>query len=134
MEIDLNDVAKYQRRLIFAILLQVGMFIYMIYGAPGLLATDAATTVAMIENLDLGPLMVDALIGLVSLTIDVTSMTFVVLLLTAMQRPIISRVLAAISMLMPVVGLIVLLVINGRAIKLLQADRYRVARMRAKSK
>ena len=52
----------------------------MIFGTAGPLATDAGTTEAMIENQDLGPLMVDILIGLVSLTIYVTSMTFVVLL------------------------------------------------------
>jgi hypothetical protein len=66
--------------------------------------------------------------------VGIATIVILVMLMAALQRPIVSRILAAISQFIPLVGLIVLLVVNQRATRTLREAGYHVGLMGARAK
>ena len=122
------DIAKYQRLLIVAILCQIILYIIRVVLTFG--ATGAAQQGSQAGAVAMGGIVL--LLNLVSLAVVVFSLVMLILLMTAMDESLMSRVLAAISQFIPLIGLIVLLVINGKATKLLRENGYKVGLMGAK--
>jgi hypothetical protein len=122
---DVTEVAKYQRLLILAI----SAHIVMVF--VGIAARVNAVSVERVAG-EIDPTML--VVGLIQLTVGIASIVMLMLLMSALQRPMVSRILAAIAMLIPLIGLIVLLAMNQRATKTLQAAGYTVGLMGAKPK
>ncbi|MFG0243407.1 MAG: hypothetical protein ACF8R9_11545 [Phycisphaerales bacterium JB054] len=123
---NIPDVAKYQKFLIFAILGQIVMYALQIWSS---FAAGSAPNAGAATAVGLGSLV----IGLVSLGLAIFAIVSLVLLMTALERPIVMRVLGAIAMLIPLVGLIVLLVVNQRATDTLKANGVSVGLLGARS-
>ena len=119
------EVAKYQRWLILVILAQIVLLILSIVMVVGAEPETAQTT-------EVGP--GSLLMLLFRLAVGIAGIVMLLFLMAALQRPMVSRILAAISQFIPLVGLIVLLVVNQRATKTLQAAGYHVGLMGAKPK
>jgi hypothetical protein len=117
-DINAVEVAKAQRRLLVVILFYILFNIAYIAVAMGGDRQNPSPLVLLFQLLAL-PLVVAALVTLG-------------LLMSAMRRPVVSIVLACIAQVIPLVGLIVLLVVNQRATKLLQSAGYTVGLMGAK--
>jgi len=77
---------------------------------------------------------VSLIISLIALVIAILSIVFLMMMMAALQRPMVSRVLAAIAQFIPLVNLIVLVVVNQRAVKVLRESGYRVGLLGAKPK
>ena len=122
---DIQGVAKYQKWILFAILAQIIISIVQLYFR---FSMDEATT----DGAAVGFAGLTLLLAGVNLAISIFAVVALVFLMTALDRPTVSKVLAAIAMFIPLVGLIVLLVVNQRATKTLQANGIRVGLMGAK--
>lgn len=122
---NIPDVAKYQKFLIFAILGQIVMYGLQIWNS---IAAQSAQNAGAATAAGLGAIV----IALVSLGLAIFAIVSLVLLMTALQRPIVMRVLGAIAMFIPLVGLIVLLVVNQRATNTLKANGVSVGLLGAK--
>jgi hypothetical protein len=77
---------------------------------------------------------VAATLRLVMAPVAIASLILLILLMIAMDRPVVSIVLAGIAQFIPLVGLIVLLVVNSRATAMLRAAGYRVGLLGASGK
>lgn len=120
----ITDVAKYQRFLILAILAQIAILVLRGLAVSGVIGASSDAETAVFAGVSL-------LLLLGQMAVAVLSLVMLILLMTAMDRPIVSRVLAAISQFIPLVGLIVLLVVNGNATKMLRGAGYHVGLMGA---
>ena len=122
MAADIKGVARFQKALIWLVLLHVGLIVANIWvGRAGGEEAPSASTAAITMAL-----------AVASLAVAVASIALIVLLMTALDRPLISKILAAIAMFIPLVGLIVLLVVNQRATGALRDAGYRVGLMGAR--
>ncbi len=123
--VDVQGVAKNQKIVIWIILVRLllivgGVAVAMMLGGGG--QGSQASLGAMVLAM-----------RLVQLVTFVLSIVFIVLLMTAMRTQVLWRVLAAIGLIIPLVGLIILLVVNGKATALLRANGYTVGLMGART-
>ncbi|MCA9286695.1 MAG: hypothetical protein KDA22_15840 [Phycisphaerales bacterium] len=111
-DIDIPAVARTQRMVLLGILAQILVLI-----ARGvLMATQAPATGSAPTSSGAASLV----LLLVALAVGVATLAFLVLLMVALKRPIVSIILAALSQFIPVVSLLVLLVVNQRATRTLR--------------
>ncbi|MCW5775242.1 MAG: hypothetical protein KIS87_02175 [Phycisphaeraceae bacterium] len=112
-------MAKYQRWLILAIaaqLVAIALRVWLTLAA-GETPSGAGGAAALGGAL---------LMLLVQLGASLFALVMLILLMSALDRPIVSRVLAGISQFIPLVGLIVLLCVNQRATRVLRGNGYHV--------
>ncbi|MCL4740861.1 MAG: hypothetical protein KJZ54_01520 [Phycisphaerales bacterium] len=116
---NIPNVAKYQKWLILAIAAQLGAVAIRVWLtlAAGEEVNDAGSVAALGGAL---------LMLMVQLGAGVFGLVMLILLMSALDRPIVSRVLAGISQFIPLVGLIVLLFVNQRATRVLRENGYHV--------
>jgi L-asparagine transporter-like permease len=118
------EVGRMQRWLILAILLHIILLFVWIFllASQGQARPDPQAAVTMLP------------LNLARLVVGIATIVILVMLMAALQRPIVSRILAAISQFIPLVGLIVLLVVNQRATRTLREAGYHVGLMGARAK
>ena len=111
-DIDIPAVARTQRMVLLGILAQILVLI-----ARGVLMATQAPATGSAPSASSATSLV---LLLVALAVGVATLAFLVLLMVALKRPIVSIILAALSQFIPVVSLLVLLVVNQRATRTLR--------------
>lgn len=127
--VDAPGIAKWQKAIIWLILLRI-LLIGAVFLAPFALrpllgGQTPEDTRAAIMLVVLG-------VRAMQLLSAIAAIVFLMLMMSAMQSSTGARVGAAIGLLVPIVGLIVLLVVNGKATRLLRDSGYRVGLLGAK--
>jgi hypothetical protein len=113
------EVAAKRKLLIFAVLAQVIIIVVAVYSLVANETPEVTPT--------------DVVLSLVQLGLAIFTIVAVIMLMAALRRPVVSMVLAAIAMFIPLVSLIVLLCVNARATRVLRETGYRVGLMGAQA-
>ncbi|MFU8830158.1 MAG: hypothetical protein ACNA8P_12095 [Phycisphaerales bacterium] len=119
------EVAGKQKLLIFAILAQIIVIAVAVFrnmGAPEVSPGEIPEVT-----------LAGVVLYLVQLGLAVFTIVAVIMLMASLRRPVVSMVLAAIAMFIPLVSLIVLLCVNARATRVLRESGHRVGLMGAQA-
>ncbi|MFI4882189.1 MAG: hypothetical protein ACIAQU_06350 [Phycisphaerales bacterium JB064] len=125
---NIPDVAKYQKLLIWLILAQIILILAAvgIGVSSGMAGQQPGATPGAAQT---GGVLI---IQLVSFAVSIASIVVIVLLTGALGWSVVGRVVAALLMFCPIISLITLLVINSKATNALKAAGYKVGLMGAR--
>lgn len=121
---DIERVARNQRVIIWVIFFRVLLLLgtVVVFGIYGGQALPAGVSLAVV------------IARLVQFGLFVVAVVFVVMLMDSMRMEVWKCVVAAIAVLLPWIGLIVLVVVNGKATRLLRGAGYEVGLMGARGR
>lgn len=129
---NIADVAKWQKLLLWIILAQIILIIVAVgLAATGSLGAQPAAPGAGSQAASAGATAAVLAIQVVSVGLSIASVVVIILLTGALGWGVAARVISALLMFCPIISLITLLVINAKATGALKAAGYKVGLMGA---